>query len=71
MPDTERLYTAKEAAKMCGISDGRLRQIAPDLGVGRKFGRAWMFTAEDIARIRGRPDLRRSADTPEPKPEGA
>ena len=57
--DAEQLYTTEQARqKLGGISDARVRQLAALLGVGRKWGRDWMFTEADIERMRQRPTTR-------------
>jgi hypothetical protein len=51
---TETLYTTKQVADALGISTGRVRQLAIALGIGRKWGRDWMFSGADLAALRAR-----------------
>jgi hypothetical protein len=62
----ERKYTTKEAADILGVDPARVRQIAIGLNgeIGRKWGRDWMFTEDDIERMRQRDTTRG------PKPQG-
>lgn len=60
------LYTADQVAKKLGISVVTVRWRARNHKVGRKFGRAHMFTAADIETLRacpspGRPKKKASA----------
>jgi hypothetical protein len=48
---TITLYTAEEAARRAGLSEGTIRAWARRLGVGSRLGRSWAFTDEDIERI--------------------
>lgn len=49
------LLTTDQAAADLGITVGRVRQIAPLLGVGWKLGPGtWLFRPEDIATMRAR-----------------
>lgn len=58
-----KLYSTSDAAKMLGITDGRVRQILRQLEeehrpVGSRAGRSWVLTDDDIASIRNLPDNR-------------
>lgn len=54
-----RLYSTRAAADALGVSIPRVKQLATELGVGKKYGRDWLFTEQDIERMRARPDRRR------------
>ena len=56
MPDT--LYTTSEAADRLGITPGRLRQLARSGGYGQRFGRDWIFTADDLQTLERRKTTR-------------
>ncbi len=51
-----RLYSTKQVAEMLGISDGRLRQliISGQAEPDQKVGGVWLFTDDEIERLRGR-----------------
>jgi hypothetical protein len=57
MEDRHKLYSTQEAAVMIGFSDSRLRQlILADLAKpNQKIGGIWLFTIEEIERLRNRP----------------
>lgn len=60
MSATMKLFTAQEAAEAIGKTDGRIRQICREYEdatqpIGRKLGRDWFLTEEDIERIRNFP----------------
>lgn len=46
------MLTCEQAAAELGIAAGRLRAKALARGIGRKFGRAWAFTRDDLERLR-------------------
>lgn len=49
----EDLYTCAQAGAMLGKSEVTVRQIASRyFDIGTKFGKSWMFTEDDIARMR-------------------
>ncbi len=57
MEDRQKLYTTQEAAKQIGISDRHMRTL---IGQGKatpkeQIGGTWMFTVEEIERVRHRP----------------
>ena len=56
---TARLRTSAEAARDLHLSVQRIKQLAQELGVGRKLGRDWVFTDDDLDTMRRRPDRRR------------
>mgnify|MGYP000882152541 FL=1 len=51
---TSPLYTTQQAADALGLTTGRVRQIARSLRIGQRIGRDWVFTEDDIERIRQR-----------------
>lgn len=55
----EGLYTTQSAARELGIDQSRVKRMAATRGLGRKLGRAWLFSREDLeamrSRKRGRP----------------
>lgn len=57
-PETRRsgrdLLTTAEAARELGVSPQRVRHLAASRGVGRRIGRDWVFTREDIEAMRVR-----------------
>lgn len=65
-----RLYTTQEVADQIGVTTGRIRQLAVPLHVGTKVGRDWVFTADDIERLRERDDRRRKAPAPDESERG-
>jgi hypothetical protein len=50
----KRDYTARDVAATLGIDDSQVRRMAARLEVGHKVGRAWVFTDQDIERLRQR-----------------
>jgi hypothetical protein len=57
MVDKNKLYTTQQAAAMLGFTDGRLRQliIAGTAQPAQQIGGTWVFTLEEIERVRQRP----------------
>ena len=57
MEGKDKLYTTQEAAHMLGCSDSRLRQLilAGTAQPAQQIGGTWMFTLEEIERVRHRP----------------
>jgi excisionase family DNA binding protein len=47
-----KLLTTAEAADRLGISEVRIRQLCQDGRLGRKIGRDWLFTAEEVESFR-------------------
>lgn len=45
-------YTTRQVADLLGVSDSRVRQLAIRHKVGTHFGRALMFTARDVEKLR-------------------
>ena len=65
---TNPLSTTQQAADALGLTTGRVRQIARSLRIGR-IGRDWVFTEDDIERIRQRNTTPgRPPTTPTPQP---
>ena len=55
MEDKQRLYTTQQAADMLGITDSRLRQLIKTKVVNAmRIGPIWVFTIEEIDRLRTR-----------------
>ncbi len=57
MEDKQKLYTTPEAAAQLGISDSHMRTLIR-LGKAQpkqQIGGTWMFTFDEIERIRHRP----------------
>ena len=52
---TENLYTTAEAAALLGVSQRRVRVLAGHRGIGRRIGRAIVFTDADLRAMRDRP----------------
>ncbi len=67
--NTDTIYTTADAAAKLGISVPRVKQLAQDLQVGQKFGRSWLFTEDDITRMRGRNRTPGPAPMRNPHPE--
>jgi len=40
--------TTDAAAELCGVTPGRIRQIARGYAIGSKHGRDWSFSPADI-----------------------
>ena len=54
-----KLYTAAEAAEAIGTTDANVRRLAREQGIGRRHGRAWMFSEADLRRLAKRPTMGR------------
>ena len=73
MPDE---FNTKEAAERLGISPSRVRHLAIEHKIGRKFTeRSWLFTIEDLVKLGrvstgkiGRPRKNRHGDPTEAEP---
>jgi hypothetical protein len=52
--NSNALYTAGETANRLGIKPSRVRQLAAAMHLGRKLGRDWLFTDNDIEQLRQR-----------------
>ena len=65
---SERWYSTAEVAKELGINVSRVRVLASQLRIGRKVGRAWVFTEEDLQALQTRRD-RRFRDEKRRQPE--
>jgi len=57
MEEIPKLYTTQQAAVMLGFTDSRLRQLilAGQAQPAQQIGGTWVFTLEEIERIRNRP----------------
>ena len=53
-----KIYSTDEVAKILELSSSRIRKAAAALKIGQKVGRGWIFTPEDIEKIRGRIGMR-------------
>jgi len=53
----DRLYTTQEAARQLGMSDSNLRNMIRwgKASPAQQIGGTWLFTLEEIERIRHRP----------------
>ena len=47
-----KLYTCLEAAAVLGVNETRVRVLCRSGRLGRKHGRAWMITEQDLRRYR-------------------
>ena len=47
-----KLYTCLEAAAILGVNDTRVRVLCRSGRLGRKHGRAWLITEQDLKRYR-------------------
>lgn len=56
-------HTTKDAAQALSLSVPRVKQLAVELEVGAKYGRDWLFSDDDLERMRQRPDRRRKDTT--------
>ena len=56
MSEQGKMYTTQEAAELLGISDSRLRNMIREGKAQpvKQFAGAWVFTLEEIERLRGR-----------------
>ncbi len=52
MSVTDVLFSTVEAAARLDLTPGRICQICRWNGVGKKVGRDWLLTADDLDRIR-------------------
>ncbi len=48
----ERLYSTADVARILGVSARRVRQLIAWCGVGRKIGRDWVLTDQELDRLR-------------------
>ena len=53
--ETDTLLSTAEAAEVLGISEQRVRQLCAEGRMGRKVGRDWVISVEDLERNRERP----------------
>ena len=58
-----KILTSRDAASSLGISARRVCALAKKRNLGKKFGRIWLFTFEDIKKMKirklGRPNNRK------------
>ena len=47
-----KLYTCLEAAEALGVTDRRVRVLCSTGRLGRKHGRAWLISDDDLTRYR-------------------
>lgn len=47
-----KLYNAAEAAEILSLCDSRIRQICRWNAIGKKIGRDWILTGDDIKTLR-------------------
>jgi len=64
MIENTTYYTAPDVARELRITKQRVYQIARRRGLGRKFGRDWVFTPAELEamRVRGRPGRPRTKE---------
>jgi len=57
MEETDKLYTTQQAAAQLGMSDSNLRNLIRwgKATPKERIGNSWVFTLEEIERIRNRP----------------
>lgn len=55
-PTTTKLYTVAQVAEMLGVSQLRVYQLREARSAGVQMGKRWLFSAEDVERMR--PDSR-------------
>jgi hypothetical protein len=48
----EELLSAAEVAELLGKDPSNIRRVAKRIGIGRQIGRAWIFTAAEVEKIR-------------------
>lgn len=53
----DRLYTTPEVAKELGVTDGYIRRMIVEgkAQPSKQIGGTWLFTVEEIERLRNRP----------------
>jgi hypothetical protein len=54
-PEMDKYFTTTEVANEVGIKPAMIRRHAYNYGLGEKVGRDWLFTVEDIVKLKGRP----------------
>ena len=70
-----KLFSTADVARELQLSVPTITHWARELGVGQLVGNAYVFTEEEVERIRNRPGARhryrpRTKNAPQPKPEG-
>jgi hypothetical protein len=58
---SDRLYNSTEAGKLTGRAAVTVRQLAKTHNIGRLIGRDWVFTEDDIKRLKAIPKPGRPA----------
>lgn len=61
--ESPRLYSATQVAKELGVIDRRVRQLAHELGIGRRVSHGFIFTEDEVEQMRNR----KTRPGPEPK----
>lgn len=54
MADMTEYFSTAQAAKALGVNEQRIRQLCAEGRMGRKVGRTWVITAEEIEKNRVR-----------------
>ena len=49
-----KLLTSTQVAAELGVNDSRIRQLARQKQIGQKLGRDWVFTVEEVEKLRTR-----------------
>lgn len=49
-----KLLTSTQVAAELGVNDSRIRQLARQKQIGQKLGRDWVFTPEEVEKLRTR-----------------
>jgi hypothetical protein len=47
----EKIYTAQEAAEILELTDGRVRQVCRWNQIGKKMGRDWILSENDLEKL--------------------
>ena len=58
-----KIYSAREAAELFGITEGRIRQLCRAHGIGQKIARDWLLTELDLERLESAPETRFSRNS--------
>jgi hypothetical protein len=54
----ENIYSASDAAKLFGITEGRVCQLCRWEKIGRKFAGGWLLTDNDLDQLEKLPGVR-------------
>ena len=60
----DKLYSTADVTELVGKAESTVRMLAAKHGIGRKIARSWIFTREDIERLRQIPGPGRPRQTP-------